>query len=118
MNRIPIRLGPLALLLTVISICMTTLGVLSTADAGADMRLAQRYADTVRIRYELEEDGQKSLRDADKGTETDTEKTFEREGYTLTVSLKRDGGSYVPELWKLRREWEEHTGIDDLWQGD
>ena len=61
MNRIPIRLGPLALLLTVIAICVSSLGVLSVADAAADLRLAERYAETVRIRYELEEKGVKNI---------------------------------------------------------
>ena len=54
MKHVPIRLGPLALLLAVISICLTILAVLSFTTGQADLRLAQRYADTVTERYALE----------------------------------------------------------------
>ena len=46
MKDLPIRLGPLALLLTVISICMTVFGILTYATARADMNLAETYAET------------------------------------------------------------------------
>ena len=38
MKRINMHLGPLALLLTVIALCMSTLGVLSVSNAYADKR--------------------------------------------------------------------------------
>ena len=69
MRHIPIKLGPLALLLTVISICMTTLGVLAFATARADWNLAQKYADTVQTRYALEAEGQRFLQTAAKALE-------------------------------------------------
>ena len=62
MRHIPIKLGPLALLLAVISICMTTLGILTFTTAGADLVMAEKYAATVRNRYELEYQGQSFLR--------------------------------------------------------
>ena len=58
MKQIPIKLGPLTLLLTVISICLTVLAILSFTTARADLRLAEKYADTVRSRYALEKQGQ------------------------------------------------------------
>jgi len=58
MKQIPIKLGPLTLLLTVISICLTTLAILTFTTARADLRLAEKYAETVRSRYALEEQGQ------------------------------------------------------------
>ena len=58
MKELPIRLTPLALLLTVISICLTVLGILTYTTARADMNLAETYAETVRTRYELEARGQ------------------------------------------------------------
>ncbi len=54
MKQVPIKLGPLALLLAVISICLTTLAILTFTTARADLRLAQKYAETVSTRYELE----------------------------------------------------------------
>ena len=54
MHQVPIKLGPLALLLTIISICLTTLSILTCTTSGADLRLAQKYAETVQTRYSLE----------------------------------------------------------------
>lgn len=64
MRHIPIKLGPLALLLTVISICMTVLGLLTFTTARGDLSLAEKYGDTVRLRYELEAEGQAFLGEA------------------------------------------------------
>ena len=118
MNRVPVRLGPLALLLTVIAICMSTLGVLSAADAAADLRLAERYAETVRIRYALEEEGQRFVQAYDHGETAENEQTFARSGYTLTVVLQKQADSTAVQEWKLRRDWEENTEMDDLWTGE
>ena len=63
MKQIPIRLGPLTLLLAVISICLTTLAILTFTTARADLRLAEKYAQTVSSRYELEREGQEFLRE-------------------------------------------------------
>ena len=65
MKQVPIKLGPLALLLTVISICLTVLAILTFTTARADMALAEKYADTIRLRYELEAEGQSFLAEAD-----------------------------------------------------
>ena len=64
MRHIPIKLGPLAMLLTVISVCMTTLGILAFATARADWNMAQKYADTIQTRYALEAEGQRFLQTA------------------------------------------------------
>ena len=61
MKQVPIKLGPLALLLTVISICLTVLAILSFTTARADLRLAEKYAQTVSERYQLEISGQELL---------------------------------------------------------
>ena len=47
MKRVPIKLGPLALLLAVISICLTMLALLTCSTARADRRLAEKFAQTV-----------------------------------------------------------------------
>ena len=58
MKHVPVKLGPLALLLAVVAICLTILAILSFTTGQADLRLAQRYADTVSERYALEAEGQ------------------------------------------------------------
>ena len=84
MQQIPIKLGPLALLLTVISICLTTLSILTFSTSSADMRLAQRYAEAVRERDALEIQGQEFVAEASAQL---------AEGDTIWLSdMKRRGG--------------------------
>ena len=115
MKHIPIRLGPLALLLTVIAICMSTLAVLSFSNSGADMRLAERYSQTVKTRYLLEKDGQEfldSLSGSAAGGES-IEKIFERDGYTLNITLIPNGDGYSVERWQISKIWELNENIEN-----
>ena len=132
MNSKPVRLGPLALLMTVISICLTILYILTLTTAGADLRLAEKYADSASVKYELEAEGQTFLKDADNaisegrdpaalkgvksrgGTYT---KEIKKDGYILTVSFTSSGGSYEVTGWKLTKEWDENTDIN-VWSGN
>lgn len=135
MKHIPIRLGPLALLLTVISICMATLGILSFTTARADFSLAEKYASTVQERYVLEKEGQDFLRQAGDalmegssleglaGTETDENgivyKTLENDEVRLVVGIVPEGdtGFRVVE-WRIQKDWEPEDNMGDLWDGE
>lgn len=118
MNRTPIRLGPLALLLCIISMCLTSLSMVSFANASASMRQAQRYARTVRIRYSLEQKGQEFLRDLDREASQGTlAKEFEEDGYRLSIEIEDGEGSRDIKYWKISKIWEEDEKIDDLWEG-
>ena len=135
MKHIPIRLGPLALLLTVISICMATLGILSFTTARADYRLAEKYAATVQERYVLEKEGQAFLREASDalaegsglealaGTEKDgdgiTHKTLEHGEARLQVGIVPEGnaGFRIVE-WRIQKDWEPENSMGDLWDGE
>lgn len=135
MRHIPVRVGPLALLLTVISICMTTLGVLAFTTARADWKLAEQYAHTVHIRYELEELGQAFLRDAGEALESGAKEpaipgitkgedgtltwTAQREEFRLTVEIvPKDGKGFRVARWTIQKDWEPEDGIGDLWLGE
>ena len=132
MKHIPIRLGPLALLLTVISICMTTLSILAFSTGRADLSLATKYADTVRSRYELEAQGASFLKEAqeaaDKGIEladltdttTDEEgvtwKRIEGEEVSLSIGLvPNEESGYEVVSWRVEKPWDAETSIDNLW---
>jgi len=133
MNQAPIRLGPLALLLTVISICLTTLAILTFSTSQADRRLAQKYADTVTARYELMnrgEDFRKEAQDAQKkghklsslpDTTTDEDGVTwyeaEENGMKLTVGIVP--GEKSPEVVSCRvtKEWTEDLDLGNLWPG-
>ena len=128
MNEIPVKLGPLALLLAVISICMTTLAILTFSTGRADQSLAEKYAGTVRERYELEAKGQKLLSEiSDDLTQgfmlmPDADglihEQVEEGNTTLSIAIKPVGMSdYTVESWRIERKWEEDTGMGNLWDG-
>ena len=113
MKQIPIKLGPLTLLLTVITICLTVLSILTFTTARADMSLARRYADTVKTRYELEARGQEFLAESAGTLSGVTEKTFELNDSYLNIEL--DGSKII--IWQHGRNWEEDTEMN-VWDGN
>ena len=128
MKELPIRLTPLALLLTVISICMTVLGILTYTTARADMNLAKTYAETVRTRYELEVRGQDWIggmiasADGAAGLTPDEDGVVREEfrgdgGLVLHAGVVVEDGSPRIVEWRFEHEWEEDTSIGKLWDG-
>lgn len=111
MNHVPIRLGPLALLLAVVSICLAVLSVLTFSTARADLALAQHHAQTVQLRYELEQQAQQFVATAAPGSA----QTFEQDGMTLTVALDKNGHVMT---WLVTRAWEPEETIGGLWSGN
>ena len=109
MNTARLRLGMLSLLLTVIVICMSVLSLLSFASSMADERLAQRYARTIEIRYQLEKQGRLLLKQ--KGR-IDAE--IELDGYKLIIETD-DAGEI--KTWCIEKIWQQDDRIDDLWEG-
>lgn len=110
MNHVPIKLGPLALLLTVVSICLAVLAILTFATARADLVLAEKYAETVQTRYALESEGQRFLASAKPGDQ----QVFEQDGMRLTVALDENGRVIC---WAIEKEWSQEDTIGDLWSG-
>lgn len=131
MKRIPIKLGPLALLLAVVSICLTTLSILTFTTARADLALAERFADTVSSRYALEAEGQAFLRElsemdrADFGLmdwEQDADgtcwETLTRDDTRLRIGFRPDGTKGVRLVsWRMEKDWTEDDSMGELWDG-
>lgn len=139
MKHIPIKLGPLAILLAVISICMTVLGILSFTTARADLSLAKRYGDTVSRRYELEAEGQAFLGEVHRALEESGEnqkdltslegveigedgvirKVMTKDSFTLTVGILPDEKEGIRIVdWSMERSWEPNEDIGNLWPGE
>ena len=130
MKQVPIKLGPLALLLAVVSICLTTLAILTFATARADLRLAEKYADTVSTRYALERQGQEFLRELSEtdradwdlmGWEPDADgvcrESFEQVGTVLEVGFRPRGKRFEVVSWRIEKTWTEDESIGELWDG-
>lgn len=129
MKQIHVRLGPLALLLTVIVICMTVLGLLALTTARGDLSMAQRYAESVETRYSLEAKGQAFLYEAtrDPGSldllESDGDgirwKELSEEGISLRIGLAVQRNSFRVVSWQFMQEsWEPQENISGLWSGE
>lgn len=126
MKQTPVKLGPLALLLAVICICLTALALLNFSTARADMRLAETFADTVRTRYLLETEGQEllaSLGDSQSLSDWETDssgihwKVLEHDQFRLRIGLRDTGGEKSVVCWTQEKEWEQDTHIANLWTG-
>lgn len=135
MKQIPIRLGPVALVLTVMAVCLTVMAILTVSTAGADKTLATMFADSTQIRYSLEAGGQEFLRDADValaeggkltdlpdtegyagGPDGSVERVLRLEGYHLTIRLVPAGDrDYRVAAWSLEKDWEEQQDVT-VWQ--
>lgn len=126
MKQIPMRLGPLALLLMVISICMTVLGILTFTTARADLSMAEKYAQTVETRYLLESRGQSFLQEAYEDPEALLEeaedgvyrKTLQEGELSLQIGLKIEGKSCQVVSWCFSRDWEADENMGGLWSGN
>jgi hypothetical protein len=94
--------------------------------------MADRYAASVETRCELDQKGQRFLMEADdalavgqslaslEGVEEENglyQKTFSKNGYTLTISLRPEGGQCHVEDWNLSRHWETKEKKNKLWLG-
>ena len=130
-----IRLGPIAVFLTVIAVVLSTLAMLTAATSHADKVLAERFAYVTKIRYEIEAEGEQFVRDFDEAsragavdaallgaseTEEGYEKTIEKEGYSLTVEVSAPDakGDFEITKWKLSKNWNADDPLDDLWKGE
>ena len=118
----PVRMGPLALLLTVIGMALTVLAVLTFSAACADLDLAEKKASQVRERYLLESDGQAFLaaltEEAKAAPESRTVKEdLVRGELTLHIEAVVSDGKADVTVWQLRKHWEEDAGVE-LWAGN
>jgi len=127
MKHTPIKLGPLALLLAVISICLTTLALLNYSTAQADVRLAEKFAETVHTRYALETQGQELIEQlyagAEDGWDKDADGTLWRvaeiDGVRLRLGVEADGqGGYTVVNWTQEKDWDQDLHIANLWSGN
>lgn len=126
MKQVPIKLGPLALLLTIISICLTVLSILTFTTARADLRLAEKYAETVSTRYALEVRGQELLRelkdsdpamlDMARDASGVWHADLERDGAHLRIGVEKAGDGWQVVEWRQEKDWQEDTGLE-LWSG-
>ena len=129
-----LRLGPIAIFLTVVAIILTTLATLTIATSRADVVLAERFATMTAIRYSLEKDGNEflyevtqkledgaslnNISDLKRNSDGLYEYKTERDGYELTICLEPEGSSsFSIEEWKISKIWNDEELNQDIWLG-
>ena len=130
-----IRLGPIAVFLSVVAVVLTTLAILTTATSNADRLMAERFARVTQIRYELEDEGNQYLMEVDeqamKGrvavASVDEEltddgvlrQTIKKDGYVLEIEITKpdSAGHYDISKWKITKEWNAENPFGNIWQG-
>ena len=129
-----LRLGPIAVFLTVVAIVLTTLATLTIATSRADAVLAERFATMTAIRYSLEKEGNEflyevtqklengaslnSISDLNRTDDGMYEYKAEKDGYELKIRLAPEGSdSFSIEEWKITKIWNEEELSQDIWLG-
>ena len=108
MKQVPIKLGPLALLLTVISICLTTLAVLAFATARADQRLAAKKTDPADY----------SLMDLERDAAGNWHTEFREGDAVLLIGFRPSADGHVRIVsWRMEKDWAEDDSLGNLWDG-
>ena len=129
----PMRLGILAVLLLVIGISLTTLGVLTLSTAQADLRLAQRYAETTRAQYQREAAGQTFMQEVQNALAQGMdpmqlegvtqngdifEKTIAGDSVALCIGFRvTEPGNYEIVRWETTTQWAPQEQTGNLWGG-
>ena len=129
-----LRLGPVAVFLTVVAVILTTLATLTIATSRADVVLAERFAEMTQIRYSLEAQGNEflsslaeeleagaslsSISELNRKADGIFEYKAERDGYELLIRLtESDEDLYDIREWKITKVWEEEDLNQGIWAG-
>lgn len=123
-----LNIGSIAILFTVVMLCVSIFAALTVATAAAEARTARQYADYVQRLNQCEAAGQQWLAEADgwtKGlgplpegaqqTETELWGQVERGDMTLTIRLRLQDGGYEIAQWQLNTQWQPQQQLQ-LWR--
>lgn len=129
-----LRLGPVAVFLTIVAVILTTLATLTIATSRADVVLAERFAEMTQIRYSLEAQGSEflsslaeeleagaslsSISELNRKADGIFEYKAERDGYELVIRLTESYEDlYNIREWKITKVWEEEDLNQGIWAG-
>lgn len=119
MNKL-IRTSTTLILLLVTLLCVIVLLVLNLSVATANMRMADRYAETVEYQYELETEGQIWLSEVDGQIDSDIHKMIgdENKRHLLITIEKDENSKYDITEWKMESPKIKEETLDNLWEGE
>jgi ligand-binding sensor domain-containing protein len=119
MNKL-VRTSTTLIVLLVTLLCVIVLLVLNLSVATANMRMSDRYAETVVYQYELETEGQMWLSEVDGKVEGDLQKMIgdENKRHLLITIEKNENSKYNITEWKMESPKIKEEILDNLWKGE
>lgn len=119
MNKLVSNSTTLILLLVTL-LCVIVLLVLNLSIATANMRMSDRYAETVKYQYELEMQGQTWLSEVDGKLQGDVSKIIGDENKRhLLINIEKDtSDNYVITEWKIKAPKLKEETLDNIWEGE
>lgn len=128
MNRKRFHLGSMAVLFTVVIVCVSVFGALTVMTAAQDLRMSRQYAAKVQQLYDCEALGQQwlgqvedALRGGDPlppGTWQEGEElgvTLETDTMSLDIGLGLTAHGYEIRRWSCEAKWQPQTEYN-FWQ--
>ena len=129
MRKKRFQVGSVAVLFSVVVLCVAVFAVLTVLTASSDARLSRQYGEHVRSQYACENLGQQWLGEIDgwiagknalpDGTEVNgnTVQTEIIEGTSvLNIRLTLSGAGYEIDRWSCTTQWQPDEGLK-VWQG-
>ena len=129
MRKKRFQVGSVAVLFSVVVLCVAVFAVLTVLTASSDMHLSRQYGEHVRSQYACENLGQRWLGEIDgwiagknalpDGTEVNgnTVRTEIMEGTSvLNIRLTLSGTGYEIDRWSCTTQWQPDEGLT-VWQG-
>lgn len=129
MRKKRFQVGSVAVLFSVVVLCVAVFAVLTVLTASSDMRLSRQYGEHVRSQYACENLGQQWLGEIDgwiagknalpDGTEVSgsTVQTEIIKGTSvLNIHLTLSGAGYKIDRWSCTTQWQPDEGLK-VWQG-
>ena len=129
MRKKRFQVGSVAVLFSVVLLCVAVFAVLTVLTASSDMRLSRQYGEHVRSQYACENLGQQWLSEIDgwiagknalpdgtkvNGNSVQTE--IIKETSVLNIRLTLSGAGYELDRWSCTTQWQPDEGLK-VWQG-
>ena len=129
MRKKRFQVGSVAVLFSVVVLCVAVFAVLTVLTASSDMRLSRQYGEHVRSQYACENLGQQWLGEIDgwiagknalpDGTEVNensVQTEIIKETSVLNIRLTLSGAGYAIDRWSCTAQWQPDEGLK-VWQG-